>query len=81
MIKKVTARQLKNYILEVVDGEWMEMDEGLNYTWCCDCNLRHISEHRIVKNKKGKLVIQGRIWRDDFATDLRRAYEKKVGKL
>jgi len=75
-------REMKKQKWDIEPGEWYEMPQGdLVYLWCCDCNLRHVVEFRIVKNKKGKLEIQRRSWRDDFATELRRDYEKKVGKI
>jgi hypothetical protein len=51
------------------------------YEWCCDCALRHIHFYRIVKNKKGRLVIQRQTWRDNFATELMRSYEEKVEQI
>ena len=75
------SKSLKDQIVHVQEWQWMTVEQDrLRYTLCCDCNLRHIEEYRIVKDKKGKLVIQWRASRDDFATDLLRAYEKKAGK-
>ena len=76
------STKLKKQIYNVEEGEWITIpQEDIFYNWCCDCNLRHLEEYRIVKNKKGAREIQRRSWRDTFATDLRRIYERKVGKL
>lgn len=72
------ATKLKKSV-DAVGSEWTVMTQDeLYYEWCCDCGLRHIHIYRIVKNRKGKLEIQRRLWRDDFATNLLREYEKKV---
>ena len=70
----MTAK-LKIHTLE--EGEWVQFyPEVINYEWCCDCRLRHITEYRIVKDKDGEPVVEQRSWRDSYATDLRRSYER-----
>ena len=73
----MNERWMKNYTFDPEQGEWYEFaTHTLHYDWCCDCRLRHINEYRIGKNKKGKPVVLRRWWRDSFATELRRRYEK-----
>jgi len=52
---------MKKHVLDAEEGEWIEVAPNtIHYDWCCDCNLRHIVEYRIVKNKSGKLTVERR---------------------
>ena len=73
----MAERWMRKHLDTVEDGEWVSFAPNtLHYEWCCDCNLRHVHEYRVIKDKNGDLVCQRRFWRDSFATDLRRKYEK-----
>jgi len=54
---------------------------GYIFSWCCDCNLRHIILYDVVRGKTpSDDVIQVRMIRDDLATELKRHYNRSKKK-
>ena len=64
----------KKHVTTKVDGEPARFTPGdINYEWCCDCSLRHTTQYSIETDEDGKPVIVQYAWRDDYATNMRRA--------
>ena len=50
--------------------------QSFEFTWCCDCGLRHIWHFEIIKNEKGEQMIKISGTDDPLATKLRKFYNK-----
>jgi hypothetical protein len=66
----------------VTAGEWIRLPMKGYREQCCDCGLVHLTNFRIVQDKRGRNVIEAQSFRDGCATGgaRRRATAIKVRK-
>ena len=73
----------KKYVTQKFDGVPTTFTPGsINFEWCCDCSLRHVTRYSIGVDDDGDPVVIQRVWRDDHATGMQRreARRKKARK-
>lgn len=58
-------------------GEWVQPVRRGYKLACCDCDLVHTIDFRLVKNARGAKRIQFRAYRNERSTALMRRYRKK----
>ena len=78
MTKRKQRRLKKIHFAEWGDEPLHIRTNGVLMTYCCDCNLRHIYNFKIHREKNSdKDYVEIWCYRDQTSTELRRFYEKQ----
>ena len=73
-IKKLDAEAKKRGNEDYIDIKTGDIE----FTWCCNCSLRHVVIYDIIRGNKPKNdIVRIRTRCDDFATELKRHFDRR----